>query len=307
MNAEPGPDIDLWIDLWIDRTTRIACPPGSGAGAGSPRSGVRLLTWTAMFALCCLTLWVVSGMAAHAGDPGSSPGQAPGSVSGAGPKAAAKAAARAIGNAGSAAAGAIARDSSRTGTVPGYAGTDLPERNIGANALEDRGRARLADPDDPGGKAGRTVVEGTVRRPAASVPANDPAVARSEGHRRRSAIPGAPRGRPRLGQRLGLRGGTGGRRGRRRLRWRALLRRRRLRDRAAAGQQRFRRRDHAAQHGAGARRRGVRPREAALLHGQAQGLHDQAVRARQLLQEQRFPRGACRLQKVRATARASAP
>ena len=147
MNAEPGPDIDLWIDLWIDRTTRI----------------VRLLTWTAMFALCCLTLWVVSGMAAQAGDP----------------KAAAKAAARAIGNAGSAAAGAIARDSSKTVTVPGYAGTDLPERNIGANALEDRGRARLADPDDPGGKAGRAVIEGTVRRPAASVPENDPAVARS--------------------------------------------------------------------------------------------------------------------------------
>ena len=42
----------------------------------------------------------------------------------------------------------------------GYAGTDLPERNIGANALEDEARARLADPDDPGGDAGRTVIEG---------------------------------------------------------------------------------------------------------------------------------------------------
>ena len=162
MTAEPGPDSDgmaVPFDVWIDRTTGI----------------VRLLAWTTMFGICCLMLWVVSGMAAHA-DPGSV-GAGPGlRAGGAGDP---KAAARAIGNAGSAAAGAIARDSSKTVTVPGYAGTDLPERNIGANALEDRGRARLADPDDPGGKAGRTVIEGTVRRPAASVPANDPAVARS--------------------------------------------------------------------------------------------------------------------------------
>ena len=165
MTAEPGPD----IDLWIDRTTRI----------------VRLFAWTAMFVLCCLMLWVVSGMAAHA-DPGSvgagppdrRPGQAALRAGGAGDP---KAAARAIGSAGTAAAGAIARDSSKTATVPGYAGTNLPERNIGANALQDEGRARLANPDDPGGKAGRTVVEGTTMRPAASVPATDPVVRRSEG------------------------------------------------------------------------------------------------------------------------------
>ena len=78
------------LDRWVDRATRI----------------VRLLAWTAMFALTCLMLWVVSGMAAQAEDP--------------------KAAARAIGQAGTAAAGAIARDASKTGTVPGYAGTNLP-------------------------------------------------------------------------------------------------------------------------------------------------------------------------------------
>ena len=121
---------------------------------------MRLLTWTAMFALVCLMLWVVSGMAARAEDP--------------------KAAARAIGNAGNSMARTIARDSSNAAEVPGYAGTNLPERSIGASRLEDEGRARLADPDDPGGAAGRAVVRGTTSRPPANVPASDPMVRRSE-------------------------------------------------------------------------------------------------------------------------------
>ena len=133
------------IEIALDRGTRI----------------FRLLTWTAMFVLVCLMLWVVSGMVAKAEeDP--------------------KAAARAIGNAGNSAARTIARDSTNAADVPGYAGTNLPERNIGANALEDEGRALLADPDDPGGAAGRAVVEGVTSRPAASVPASDPVVRRSE-------------------------------------------------------------------------------------------------------------------------------
>ena len=65
--------------------------------------------------------------------------------------------------------------------MPGYGGTDLPERNIGAGNLEDAARARLADPDDPGGAAGRAVIEGATTRPPASVPASDPVVRRSEG------------------------------------------------------------------------------------------------------------------------------
>ncbi len=133
------------IEIALDRGTRV----------------FRLLTWTAMFALVCLMLWVVSGMAARADeDP--------------------KAAARAIGNAGNAAARTIARDSSTAADVPGYAGTSLPERNIGASRLQDEGRARLADPDDPGGAAGRTVVEGVTSRSSESVPATDPLVRRSE-------------------------------------------------------------------------------------------------------------------------------
>ena len=132
-------------DVLIDRATRI----------------VRLLAWTAMFALCCLMLWTLGGMAAHAGDP--------------------KAAARAIGQAGTAAAGAIARDASKAATVPGYAGTDVAERSLTASGMEDAARARLADPDDPGGKAGRAVIEGTLTRPERPVAVSDPAVRRGEG------------------------------------------------------------------------------------------------------------------------------
>ena len=120
-----------------------------------------LLAWALLAAVCVFLLWVVFGGAAHAEDP--------------------RAAAHAIGNAGNAAARTIARDSSNAAEVPGYAGTAVPERNIGANALESQGRARLADPDDPGGRAGRTVVRGTTSRPARPVAAGDPVVVRSEG------------------------------------------------------------------------------------------------------------------------------
>ena len=142
--TEPTEQSGDRIAVAIDRGTRI----------------VRLLTWAAMFVLVCLMLWVVSGMAARAGDP--------------------KAEARAIGNAGAAAAGAIARDATSAGKVPGYAGTDVPERNLTASGMEDAARARLADRDDPGGAAGRAVVRGTTSRPAANVPAGDPMVRRSE-------------------------------------------------------------------------------------------------------------------------------
>ena len=142
--TEPTEHSEDRIAVAIDRGTRI----------------VRLLTWAAMFVLVCLMLWVVSGMAAKAEDP--------------------KAAARAIGNAGAAAAGAIARDAASTGKVPGYAGTDVPERNLTASGMEDAARARLADPDDPGGAAGQAVVRGTTSRPAQNVPAGDPMVRRSE-------------------------------------------------------------------------------------------------------------------------------
>ena len=125
-----------------------------------PDRTARLLGWMLLAAVCGFLLWIVFGGAAQAEDP--------------------KAAARAIGNAGTAAARAIARDASNAATVPGYAGTNVPERNIGANALENEGRARLADPDDPGGAAGRSVIEGVTLRPDVPVTAGDPGVARGK-------------------------------------------------------------------------------------------------------------------------------
>ncbi len=119
-----------------------------------------LLAWTLMAAVLGFLLWIVLGGTSHAGDP--------------------KSEARAIGNAGIAAARAIARDASNAATVPGYAGTNVPERHIGANALEDEGRARLADPNDPGGAAGRSVIEGVTARPDVPVTVSDPGVARGK-------------------------------------------------------------------------------------------------------------------------------
>ena len=119
-----------------------------------------VIGWALLAAVCCFLLWIVFGGAAYAGDP--------------------KSEARAIGNAGTAAAGAIARDASNAASVPGYAGTNVPERAIGANALETEGRARLADPGDPGGQAGRSVIEGVTLRPDVPVTTGDPGVARGK-------------------------------------------------------------------------------------------------------------------------------
>ena len=149
MTAEREPGSDR-ADVLIDRATRV----------------VRLLAWLAMFALCCLMLWVMGGQAARAED---SRAVDP------------KAAAAEIGRAGQTAAGAIARDASNTGTVPGYAGTDVPERSLTASGMADAARARLGRPDDPGGEAGRAIVEGTVTRPERPVSASGPEAARAEG------------------------------------------------------------------------------------------------------------------------------
>ena len=131
------------------RTTRLA----------APRIGVRG-RWALVAAVFGFLLWIVLGGGAQAGDP--------------------KAAAREIGNAGTAAAGAIARDAASTGKVPGYAGTDVPERSLTTSGMEDAARVRLADPEDPGGKAGRAVIEGTLTRPERPLSAGDPEIVRSE-------------------------------------------------------------------------------------------------------------------------------
>ena len=92
-----------------------------------------------------------------------------------------KAAARAVGQSGRTAASAIARDAGSTVHVPGYAGTNLPERGMSAGDLEAAANRVLADPADPGGRAGRAVIEGAAVRPAAEVEAGDPIVQRGDG------------------------------------------------------------------------------------------------------------------------------
>ena len=129
----------------------------------------RWVGWSLMAVVFGFLMWIVFGGAAHAEDP--------------------RAAARAIGNAGNTAARAVARDSSNATEVPGYAGTNVPERSLTASGMEAAARARIADPDDPGGAAGRTVIEGTTVRPARPVAAGDPGVVRSEGI---AAAPQAP-------------------------------------------------------------------------------------------------------------------
>ncbi|MCY4384897.1 MAG: conjugal transfer protein TraN [Nitrospinae bacterium] len=91
-----------------------------------------------------------------------------------------KAAARAMGDAGRSAAAAVARDPASSSGVPGYAGTDRPERDLGAADLGNAAARALADPGDPGGRAGRTVIEGTTMRPEASVGTGDPIPVRGE-------------------------------------------------------------------------------------------------------------------------------
>ena len=60
-------------------------------------------------------------------------------------------AARAIGQAGLQAAGAVARTIASADTVPGYVGTEVPERGLTADGMGEAANARLADPSEPGG------------------------------------------------------------------------------------------------------------------------------------------------------------
>ncbi len=91
-----------------------------------------------------------------------------------------KAAARAIGEAGQAAAAAVAKNPDSAADVPGYAGTSLPERDLGADELDAAAKRALADPADPGGRAGRAVIEGASWRPEASLGTEDPIARRGE-------------------------------------------------------------------------------------------------------------------------------
>ncbi len=89
--------------------------------------------------------------------------------------------ARAIGQAGKAAASAIAKDADSTAHVPGYIGTGLPEWGMSAGELDAAANRALADSADPGGRAGRAVIEASAGRPDAPVGTGDPIVQRGGG------------------------------------------------------------------------------------------------------------------------------
>ena len=91
-----------------------------------------------------------------------------------------KAAARAMGDAGRATAAAVARDPASASGVPGYAGTNRPERDLGAADLEDAAARALADPDDPGGRAGRSVTRGVSVREKVRIETDDPVSVRGD-------------------------------------------------------------------------------------------------------------------------------
>ena len=132
-----------WFEAAADCTVRI----------------LMLVAWAVMVGGYGLTLLALSGTIALADDP--------------------KNEARAIGRAGTAQAGAIARTTPSAVTVPGFAGTDLPERRLDGARLESAARQRLADPDDPGGGAGRAVIAGRNTRPDRPVATSDPGVRRA--------------------------------------------------------------------------------------------------------------------------------
>ena len=145
-----------WIErerVFVERLTRYA----------------RLATLIMALAALVLAFAILASFAAHAGDP--------------------RAAAADLGRAGQATAGAIARDAASADTVPGYAGTGVPERSLTDATMEDAARGVLSDPDRPGGEAGRALTEGAVTRPDIPVSVSDPGVLRGEDV---SANPQAP-------------------------------------------------------------------------------------------------------------------
>ena len=89
-------------------------------------------------------------------------------------------AARAMGDAGQTAATAAAMDPASASKVPGYAGTNLAERDLDAAGLKDAANEVLADPGDPGGRAGRYVTEGMYTRKDVNIETDDPVAVRGE-------------------------------------------------------------------------------------------------------------------------------
>ena len=93
---------------------------------------------------------------------------------------AAKAEARAVGAAGQAAARGVATDAQQALTVPGFAGTNVPQTGHTDANMEAAARNALADPDSEGGAVGAFVTSSGARRPDTDIESGDPAIVRGE-------------------------------------------------------------------------------------------------------------------------------
>ena len=93
---------------------------------------------------------------------------------------AARAEARAVGAAGQATARGVATDAEQALTVPGFAGTDVPQTGHTDANMEAAARDALADPNSDGGAVGAFVAASAARRPAADIEEGDPAIVRGE-------------------------------------------------------------------------------------------------------------------------------
>ena len=104
----------------------------------------------------------------------------PGAAQGQDSQEAARAAARIVGAAGQAAASGVATDAGQALTVPGFAGTDVPQTGHTDANMESAALNALADPNSEGGGVGAFVTSSLARRPDANIGAEDPAIMRGE-------------------------------------------------------------------------------------------------------------------------------
>lgn len=93
---------------------------------------------------------------------------------------AARNAARTVGAVGQAAARGVATDAGQALTVPGFAGTDIPQTGHTDANMESAARNALADANSEGGGVGAFVRSSRARRPDADIAAEDPVIARGE-------------------------------------------------------------------------------------------------------------------------------
>lgn len=130
-----------------------------------------LAGWPATVRLLCAALVLSAGLPS-AGPAGAALGQDT--------EEAARAAARAVGAAGQADAKGVATDAAQALTVPGFAGTNVPQTGHTDANMEAAACSALADPHSEGGEVGAFVAASGATRPDADIEEDDPAIVRGE-------------------------------------------------------------------------------------------------------------------------------